>query len=245
MTHPHRLARFTGLLAATFALVAWGLTPSSVDAGTIEWLEAVNAGPPPVFEATNVFTPSIVNIGALSGDITYEFVVNGAFRATAGSLIGSLTGGQNQAIRFDQFPATNEYGATQYGVADYSFGVPTTYDTNVVLDFVVDSAAGDTKLFVNGVDTGATVPMVLTLNGPVAFGGTDIGNGQFLGDDSFAGTILGFADFDSALSANDLLAHSDAFFDIVVPEPATWTMLASSGIFGLLAYRRRSSPRGV
>jgi hypothetical protein len=189
---------------------------------------------------TNVFTPSIVNIGALSGDITYEFIVNGQERAAAGSLIGSLTGGQSQAIRFEQWQATGLFGATQYGVADYSFGVPTVFNTDVDLAFVVDSAAGTTTLYVNGVDTGATVPFAVTLQGNVAVGGTDIGGGSFLGDDSFAGSILGFATFDSALSATELKDHSDAFFNAtVVPEPATWTMLWGFGVVGFVARRRR------
>jgi hypothetical protein len=226
-------------IAATFALLALSLTvaPSSAVAGPIEWLAAVNTGTPAAsFVATDIFTPSIVDIGPLSGDITYEFVVNGADRAAAGTLIGSLTGGQSQAIRFEQWPNTNAYGTTQYYVADYSFGVQTTFDTDVVIAFVVHSVAGTTSLFVNGVDTGATVPMALTLSGPVAFGGTAMPGGGFLGDDAFAGTILGFAAYDSALAADQLKAHADAF--AVVPEPASLT-LVSLGMVSLAGRRVR------
>ncbi len=240
--HPRRLALFRRPLAALFALVVWGLMPSSADAGLPQWLAEVNTGTPSTFVATNIFTPSIVNIGALSGDITYEFIVNGSDRAAAGSLIGSLTGGQSQAIRFEQWFNTGHYGATQYGVADYDFGVPTTYDADVHLAFVVNSGAGTTALFVNGLNTGATVPFALTLHGPVAVGGTDIGGGNFLGDDSFAGTILGFATYDSALPAAELKAHADAFFT-AVPEPGAGTMALSLGIVGLAVRRwRRREP---
>lgn len=241
MIRLYQLTSFRGPLTALFALVTWGLTPSSANADLTQWSAAVNTGSPPIFMATHIFTPSIVDIGALSGDITYEFIVNGAFRATAGSLIGSLTGGQSQAIRFDQFLHTNTYGVTQYGVADYDFGVPTTYDADVHLAFVVHSGAGTTALFVNGLDTGATVPLALTLHGPVAFGGTDIGGGNFLGDDSYAGRILGFADYNAALSSTELKAHADAFFaPAAVPELpalATWTMLVSYGIAGCVGHR--------
>jgi hypothetical protein len=211
--------------------------PSPANADVIQWLAQVNTGTPATFVATNVFTPSIVNIGALSGDITYEFIVNGGDRAAAGSLLGSLTGGQAEAIRFEQWFNTGTYGATRYLIADYDFGVATTFDTDVHLAFVVDSAAGTTALFVNGLDTGATVPFALTLNGLVAFGGTDIGGGNFLGDDSFAGTIHGFAAYDTALSADELKAHTDAFF--AVPEPATWIVFLSVGLLGLIGHRRR------
>lgn len=212
MIHSHRFTPFRGVLMAILALVVWGLMPSSADAGLTQWLAAVNTGTLPTSVATTVFTPSIVDIGTLSGDITYEFIVNGSDRATAGSLIGALTGGQSEAIRFEQFPNTDHYGVTQYGVADHDFGVPTHFDTDVHLAFVVDSGAGTTTLFVNGVNTGATVPYALTLQGPVAFGGTDLGGGNFLGDDAFAGTILGFAAYNSTLSSDELQAHADAFF---------------------------------
>ena len=80
----------------------------------------------------------------------------------------------------------------------------------------------------------------MTLHGDVAVGGTDIGGGNFPGDDSFAGSILGFAAFDSPLSATELKEHSDAFFGgTVVPEPATWTLVWGFGIVGLMARRRR------
>jgi hypothetical protein len=240
MVHPHELTLFRGLFTAICALIAWGLMPSSADAGLLQWTTAVNTGTPPTFVATSVFTPSVVNIGALSGDITYEFIVNGADRASAGSLIGALTGGQRQAIRFEQFPNTNKYGVTEYGVADYVFNVPTTFDTDVHLAFVVNSGAGTTALFVNGIDTGTTVPLALTLNGPVGVGSTHTGGGTFLdpSQESFAGTIFGFAAYDSALSSNELKVHADAFFaPTAVPEPATWTMFLSLGIVGLLGHR--------
>jgi hypothetical protein len=213
------------------------LVPSSADAALGQWTDAVNTGTPASFVATNIFTPSVVNIGALSGNITYEFVVNGGDRAAAGSLLGSLTGGQSEAIRFEQWHNTGTYGATRYFVADYDFGVATTFDTDLHLAFVVNSAAETTALFVNGVDTGATVPFAMTLNGLVAFGGTDLGGGGFLGDDAFAGTIFGFAAYDEALSAEELKIHSDAFF-ATVPEPATWAVFLSAGLLGLAGRRR-------
>ncbi len=235
-----RPALIRHLLAAIIGLGITAVIPTPAQAGLTEWVSSVNSGTPPVFVATNIFTPSVVDIGAVSGDITYEFVVNGAERAGAGSLIGSLTGGQHQAIRFEQWHHTGHYGATQYGVADYDFGVNTTYDTDIVLDFVVNSAAGITTLYVNGVNTGATVPIALTLHGPVAFGNTDLGGGNFLGDDAFAGSIYGFADFNSALSADEIKAHSDAFFSTGVPEPATWTIGLGLAVIGAIVHRRRS-----
>jgi hypothetical protein len=221
------------------ALVAWSFVPSSAHAGLVQWVAQVNTGTPATFVATNVFTPSVVDIGTLSGDITYEFVVNGADRASAGSLIGSLADGQSQAIRFEQFPNTNEYGVTQYRIGDYVFGVTTTFGADVDLAFVVNSAAGTTALFVNGTDTGTTVPVALTLHGQVGVGATYIGGNAFLdpSQDSFEGTVLGFATYDAALSSAELKAHADAYFgSAAVPEPATGTLFGL-GFIGFVGYR--------
>jgi MYXO-CTERM domain-containing protein len=244
MTLQSQIAAARGALGAAAALAAATLIPASAAAGIFEWNAAVSAGSPATFTATNIFTPSIQNIGALSGDITYEFIVNGKDRAAAGSLIGALTGGQHEAIRFEQWHNTGAYGATLYFVDDYNFGVATTYDADVALAFVVNGAANKTTLFVNGVDTGTTVPFALTLQGPVAFGGTSMPGGGFLGDDSFEGVILGFAAYDSALAPDELKAHADAFFAVPEPAtPATWA-IGLAGLFGLVA-RRRSPGRGA
>ena len=121
--------------------------------------------------------------------------------------------------------------------------MPTTFGVDVDLAFVVNSAAGTTALFVNGIDTGATVPVALTLQGQVGVGATYIGGGQFLdpSQDSFEGTIYGFATYDSALAPEELKAHADAYFGIsAVPEPSTLIYPAIAAPLGLgYAWRRR------
>ena len=138
-----------------------------------------------------------------------------------------------QAIKFDQYPNTGLYGATQYGIADYSFGVPTTVGSDVVLDFVANSGAGTTALFVNGVAAGTTVPFALTLSGSVTVGGAPSGEGFF---DEFNGQILGLATFDSALSDSEIMAHANAF--TAVPEPGSLPIVIGFGVSALGAVRR-------
>jgi len=59
--------------AAAAALVAAALT---ADAGLIGWQDQVNVGTAPAFVETNISGATTRDIGALSGDKTYEFIVN-------------------------------------------------------------------------------------------------------------------------------------------------------------------------
>ena len=196
-----------------------------------QWVAAVNAGSPYTYLATQISPlPTTINIGALSGDVTYEFIVNGQIGPSSS---GALMADGTQAIKFDQYPNTGLYGATQYGIADYNFGVPTTVGADVLLDFVANSGTGTTALFVNGVDTGMTVPFALTLNGSVTVGGAyNISQGFF---DDFNGQMLGLATFDSALSGSEILAHENAI--TAVPEPGSLAIVL--GLAGSLCAARR------
>lgn len=222
-----------GLCAALVCLVS--LAGNAAHADLSEWTNAVNAGTPPAFVGTNFTTPTLINIGSLSGDITYEFIVNGSDASNSAALLGDITG-QDQALKFEQFDNTGHYGVTAYGFTDFDFGVPTTFGSDVVVDFVVSSGAGTTALFVNGVDTGATVPYVVSLTGTVGLGGTFDGTVFF---DLFPGTVLGFATFDSALSAAEIQTQANAFLaPAAVPEPGTLALLVP-GLLPLLVRRRR------
>lgn len=110
------------------------------------------------------------------------------------------------------------------------------------LAFVAHAAAGTTSLIVNGVDTGTTVPFALSLQGPVAFGGTSMPGGGFLGDDSFEGVIRGFTAYDSALTTAELRAHAGAFFAV---SEGTGAGYLAAGLCGLAGLRRSRRRQGV
>ena len=59
--------------------------------------------------------------------------------------------------------------------------------------------------------------------------------------DALDGDILGFASYDSTLSASEVQTHSNAFF--LVPEPSTAFLfgLAATSLFGREQLRRRRS----
>ncbi|HUA69194.1 MAG TPA: hypothetical protein VMA13_11660 [Candidatus Saccharimonadales bacterium] len=178
----------------------------------------------------NIAPPHYRQHRNLVGRHYHEFIVNGQIGP---STSGALMADGVQAIKFDQYPNTGLYGATQYGIADYSFGVPTTVGSDVVLDFVANSGAGTTALFVNGVAAGTTVPFALTLSGSVTVGGAPSGEGFF---DEFNGQILGLATFDSALSDSEIMAHANAF--TAVPEPGSLPIVIGFGVSALGAVRR-------
>lgn len=196
---------------------------ATAHANLTQWVAAVNAGSSYTYLATQISPlPTTINIGALSGNVTYEFIVDGQIGpSTSGALMADGT----QAIKFDQYPNTGLYGATQYGIADYDFGVATTVGADVVLDFVANSGTGTTALFVNGASTGMTVPFALTLNGSVTVGGAYNSSQGFF--DEFNGQILGLATFDSALSASEITANADAF--AAVPEPGSLAIVMGLG----------------
>ena len=211
-------------------LLAVGAVTTHAD--LTQWVAAVNAGSPHTYLATQISPlPTTINIGALSGDVTYEFIVNGQIGPSSS---GALMADGTQAIKFDQYPNTGLYGATQYGIADYNFGVPTTVGADVLLDFVANSGTGTTALFVNGADTGVTVPFALTLNGSVTVGGAPGGLGFV---DEFNGQILGLATFDSALSGGEIMAHENAL--TAVPEPGSLAIVMGSGVLFCAGRRLR------
>ena len=111
----------------------------------------------------------------------------------------------------------------------------TTVGSDVLLDFVAHSDTGTTALFVNGVDTGMTVPFALTLNESVSVGGAyNISQGFF---DDFNGQMLGLATFDSALSGSEIMAHENAI--TAVPEPGSLALVMVSGVCLCAARRLR------
>jgi len=209
------------LLAVTVMALA---VPANALIG--EW-EAAASSASPGFLATNV-AAGVYDIGALSGDITYEFVVNSNPDETEVSmaLIGRHGHGDTTAaIKYEQWNNTGTYGATVFGVADHDFGVATNPGVDTLLTFV--SSAGETALYVDGVYQ-ASVAAEITLSGVVGIGyaNKDPNGIEFI--DPFDGEIFGVAIYDSALSADQIAANSDAYFYV----PVISSVVRSNGVNG-------------
>ncbi len=191
-----------------------------VDRNTDNWAATV-AGDSPAFLATYV-EDGLYDIGAFSGDITYEFVVRSNPDETEASmcLIGRRQFGDTQAgLKYEQWNNTGTYGATLFGVVDLDYGVPTAPGEYTVLAFVSSEDAGTTTLYVNGVQEGS-IASAITLSGLVGIGygaqGED-GTGVF---DDFDGALFGVAIYDTALSDDVIAKHSDSYFTpIAITDP--------------------------
>jgi len=175
------------------------------------WENAAKAAAP-TFLATDV-PDGVYDIGALGGEITYEFVVQSNPDETQASmcLIGRRNFGDTKAgIKYEQWPDSKTYGATLFGVVDLDFGVPTAPGVPTHLTFVSSEATGTTALYVNGVYK-ASVAAAITLSGKVGIGyGAQAEDGSSFFDD-FDGQIIGVAIYDRLLTKGEVRLHSDAF----------------------------------
>ncbi len=186
--------------------------------------EAAVAPAAPGFLATNI-ADGVYDIGAFSGDITYEFAVNSNPDEQEGSmcLIGRRNYGDTTVgLKYDQWQNTGTYGATIFGDVDLDYGIATNPGVDTHLVFVSSEAASTTALYVNGVYQ-ASVDRAITLSGIVGIGygaSAEDGSESF---DNFDGDIFGVAIYDTALSDEEIAAHSDAFFappDVTAPGDA-------------------------
>ena len=96
--------------------------------------------------------PTIVDFGDLSGDASYEFHFN-AVKAGAST---AIAGNNAFAIKLDQWNEQGVFGTTVFGVADNVFtpldgkSVASVFDRDVHVVVVNDTAAGETRLYVDG-----------------------------------------------------------------------------------------------
>jgi len=184
-----------------------------VRAALPEWQAAVGAGTP---AASSYFKdeagpaisgqyPVSWEVGALTGDRSFEFIVFAGETGGSSALMG-LAG--TQGLKFEQWNNTTSLGLTDFGVADHLSPEPSPFYAESQVVFAFDGA--DTLLYVNGElkHTFAAVPLEaagLQWLGAIS----DAGGASFF--DRLDGHILGFASYDTALPADEVADHHRAF----------------------------------
>jgi hypothetical protein len=214
---------------------------ASVGHGTIvDWQNQVmNVGTAPAatyFNTVSGTAPILLDVGALSGDRSFEFIVNADLGGVSGAFLGNRQANGNQGLKFDQYNATGLLGITDFGVEDFYSDdlAPLNIDTHVA--FVSDGVT-TTELYVNGVNVHTFDRTALKMAGPQGLAGIAELTGAF--SDVLNGDILGFASYNSALSAAEVRSHSNAF--AVVPEPSIVALL---GLAGLSVFRQKRRAPG-
>ncbi|MFT5288258.1 MAG: hypothetical protein ACI8QC_004229 [Planctomycetota bacterium] len=184
----------------------------SATADISAWLAAVAAGSPASYVNSALVGPLVDDVGSINSaaGVTYEVIVNGTNAGLSSALIGARgTGvGDSAGFKFEQYADTMQYGLTEFGIVDRQWSGGNLENVDVHLAFVVDTTAGGTELFVDGISVGvlASAPV---LQGMVGFGQIhDPNTGPF---DILTGAIHGVAVYESMLSLTEILAHRDAY----------------------------------
>ena len=175
------------------------------------WLDAVGSGFAPSFVDSGFIGPSEADIGPTNGaaGVTYEFVVHGDNAGASTGLLGSRDGAA-VGLKFEQWSNSEQYGVTNFGIADHYFSAQNnTPNEDVHLVFVADPSSATTELFENGVSLG-TVPSAPVLYGLMGIGKIHGSAGDV--DVMDTGQVFGVAVYEGKLTAQEILEHHDAYF---------------------------------
>ena len=164
------------------------------------------------------------NFGAVSGESTFEFIVEGD--PVAGGRDGYLAVGSNSSssLRYEQWSDTGQLGFTQGGVADYTFSPLVLSPTEATHVAYVWDGDGRMDLYLDGTLVGQNTAVASSFNMPTGNG--LLGNNAAAGNEGMVGTIHRVTIYNEALTSEDIERHSNAYND--VPEPPTIDSFAAS-----------------
>lgn len=225
------------------------LATTSSHAALSQWQSAVGEGT--VAASTHFATvtePTLVDVGTLSGDRSFEFIVRAdisTYTASA-ALLGTFTSGaaSRQALKTKQWEgaenAAAHIGATAFGVLDHLS--PVAFPSNADTHIVFTTNGTDTTVYLNGAAVHTFSGLAITLSGVQGLGGAinDPVAGTWIDASvggAINGSISGFASYDSALSPTEISTHYAAFL-APVPEPGSIGLAALAGL-ALVARRSR------
>ncbi len=213
--------RFSRLSIVTLGL---SLIPAPINASVESYDNAINVdaagGLTPASRLTTatVFTGAnrlAYNFGAVSGDATFEFVLQGspaAITTTAYLAVGANTGSN---LRYEQWQNTGQLGFTQLGVLDYVFnpGVSSpSLPTHVTYTWQASTLT--MRVYINGTLAGTRSGVVATFAMPTGQGWL---GGNPSGGELLTGTIHRLTVYDDLVAPEVILRHADAFNGVTRP----------------------------
>ena len=218
-------------------------------------------GPVPVSKLTAAVTlngsnRSAFNFGTVSGESTFEFIVEGD--PAAGGRDGFLAVGSNSSssLRYEQWDDSGQLGFTQGGVADYTFSPLVLSPTEATHVAYVWDGDGRMDLYLDGTLVGQNTAVASSFNMPTGAG--FLGNNS-AGREGMIGTIHRVTVYNEALSSDDIVRHSNAYNEVLEPpviesfsaSPAaflspgnsnlTWTVSGSDSVRSMAKTSRQST----
>ncbi|MEM7383567.1 MAG: LamG-like jellyroll fold domain-containing protein, partial [Verrucomicrobiota bacterium] len=173
---------------------------------------------------------TVVDFGDLTGDATYEF----SFKAAKGGASTAIAGNDAWGLKLDQWNEQGVFGTTEFGVADNIFdGVASIFDEDVHVAFVSDTAAGETRLYINGALAGTWAGNVGLTGQSRVMGARIEAPVDLFGEGS---VMYGWATYNTALSADDVAALSAIDFPPRISGPRIAIPSVSRGANGELEF---------
>src|SRR5678815_1319429 len=92
------------------------------DGAIVQWQnEVMNVGTTPTttnFTTVSGTAPILVDVGDLTGDRSFEFIVNAGIGTASGAFLGSRSANGAQGLKFEQYQDSGVIGMTNFGVID-------------------------------------------------------------------------------------------------------------------------------
>lgn len=208
-------------IPAIYAGLALALTMSPAGASLTDYDTTIASdavsGPVPAAKLTNAVTftgtaGAPFNFGTVTGDGTFEFIVEGKPSTANGYL--AVGANKTSNLRFEQWNNTGQMGFTQLGLADYLFTPAVVSPETIKHITYVWSGTGKMTIYVDG-GLAATANGVTPAFGlPTGIGrlGSNPGNGE-----GMVGTIYRVTCYDSVITDEAIRRHADAFAGVLRP----------------------------
>jgi hypothetical protein len=189
--------------------------------GLIAWEDAIHNSAILVEKRTQILAGNAsasVDLSAVSGDSSFEFIVEAE---DLGQAAVELLRDPSWGLNLEAWHDTNVLGMVHFKVADYSAvaeigqSVSSPYGSRVHIVYAVDSTAGLTRIYVNGVFVGRVnqLPVIDSANY------STLGSSSNVRNDTSAG-IHAFAAYNSVLSPQGIITRYRAWFGASYPVDA-------------------------